>query len=71
LKLGRTHQIRVHSNYIGHPILGDTLYYKPSSLIARQALHSNRVTFIHPISKALIKLEADLPQDMKNIIIFV
>ena len=51
LETGRTHQIRVHSKYIGHPILGDTLYGNSSELISRQALHAYKVEFIHPIKK--------------------
>ena len=68
LETGRTHQIRVHSKYIGHPILGDTLYGNPSSLISRQALHAFKVTFIHPITKETLTIEAPLPQDMKSLI---
>ena len=68
LETGRTHQIRVHSKYIGHPILGDTLYGNPSSLISRQALHAFKVTFIHPITKEALTIEAPLPQDMKSLI---
>ena len=64
LETGRTHQIRVHSAYIGHPIIGDTLYGKSSELINRQALHAYKVTFIHPINKQIIELEAELPKDM-------
>lgn len=64
LETGRTHQIRVHSAYIGHPIIGDTLYGSSSELINRQALHAYKVTFIHPISKEKMILEADLPNDM-------
>lgn len=50
LKTGRTHQIRVHMSAIGHPLLGDTLYGVSSPLFKRQALHSYRICFIHPIS---------------------
>lgn len=66
LETGRTHQIRVHSAYIGHPILGDTLYGSSSNLINRQALHAQKVSFIHPITKKSIILEAPLPEDMRK-----
>ena len=65
LKTGRTHQIRVHLSYIGHPILGDTLYGNPSNLVSRQALHSYRVKFIHPISREEVTFIAELPSDMQ------
>lgn len=68
LETGRTHQIRVHFSYIGHPILGDTLYGSPSELINRQALHSYKLTFIHPVTKKVLSLEAPLPNDIENII---
>lgn len=68
LKLGRTHQIRVHSKYIGHPILGDTLYGNGSNLINRQALHAYKVSFIHPISKKKMIIEADIPEDIKKLL---
>ena len=65
LETGRTHQIRVHSAYIGHPILGDTLYGSSSNLINRQALHAQKVSFIHPITEKNMILEAPLPEDMR------
>lgn len=65
LETGRTHQIRVHCKYIGNPIVGDTLYGSPSNLIDRQALHSYRVSFIHPITKEKLVIEAPVPDDMK------
>ena len=68
LETGRTHQIRVHFSHIGHPILGDTLYGSPSKLINRQALHSYKLTFIHPVTKKVVSLEAPLPNAIKNII---
>ena len=67
LKTGRTHQIRVHSKYIGHPILGDTLYNKSSNLIDRQALHSYKIEFIHPLLKKKISFETKIPKDIQNI----
>lgn len=68
LETGRTHQIRVHSKHIHHPILGDSLYGSSSPLIARQALHAYRISFIHPIFKERKTFETDLPEDMKYII---
>lgn len=68
LETGRTHQLRLHSKHINHPILGDSLYNKESSLIKRQALHSIEVKFIHPITKKEIIIKSDIPQDMKKII---
>lgn len=64
LQTGRTHQIRVHSKYIGHPILGDSLYGKVSSIITRQALHAYKVSFIHPITKKNMQFEVLPPEDM-------
>ena len=67
LETGRTHQIRVHFSYLGHPILGDTLYGKPCSFIHRQTLHSYYISFIHPITKQFVDFEAPLPKDMCNL----
>lgn len=68
LETGRTHQIRVHLAHIGSPIIGDTLYGHSSKLINRQALHSNKVSFIHPITKEQLNLTAHLFEDMRTII---
>lgn len=70
LETGRTHQIRVHLSYIGHPILGDTLYGNNYELksIKRQALHACNLSFPHPRTGNIIKVEASLPEDMKKLI---
>lgn len=68
LETGRTHQIRVHSKYIGHPILGDTLYGRPSNLISRQALHACKTMFFHPITHKKIICTSPVPVDMQNIL---
>lgn len=64
LQTGRTHQIRVHMQYINHPIVGDGLYGTSSKLINRQALHACKVSFIHPLTKEHMNIEANLPDDM-------
>ena len=68
LETGRTHQIRVHASYMGHPILGDSLYGTASSQILRQALHAYKISFIHPITNQKQIFETALPEDMKNLI---
>ena len=68
LETGRTHQIRVHFSYIGHPLVGDTLYGKPSALISRQALHSYQISFVHPITKKEQCFTCPLPNDMKDLL---
>ena len=65
---GRSHQIRVHLNHIGHPIIGDVLYDEPSSYIRRQALHSYYLKVLHPRTKEIMEFKAELPEDMMNLI---
>lgn len=67
LETGRTHQIRVHMKHIGYPLIGDYLYYPDYSIIKRQALHSCRLTFSHPITGIPLEFTAPLPEDMKII----
>ena len=68
LDTGRTHQIRVHMKHIGHPLPGDFLYNPDYSVIKRQALHSYRLEFIHPITNQKMEFTAPLPEDMNSII---
>lgn len=68
LETGRTHQIRVHMKYIGFPLIGDFLYHPDYRMMSRQALHSHRLEFLHPITGAQMVLEAPLPQDMQWIL---
>lgn len=68
LETGRTHQIRVHTAFAGHPILGDTLYGSKSSLISRQALHSYKTTIINPITNTKMIFTAPIPDDMKKLL---
>lgn len=65
---GRTHQIRVHMAYIGHPLLGDDLYGGKTEHIKRHALHCSKISFIHPIKKIPVQVTADLEDDMKTLI---
>lgn len=67
LETGRTHQIRVHMSHIGHPLLGDTAYGQASPLISRPALHSWKLSLIHPITQETLKIESPVPQDMAQL----
>ena len=67
LETGRTHQIRVHFAYLGHSLLGDTLYGTSSSLINRQALHAYEVEFTHPLSKKKVKYVANVPENLNKL----
>lgn len=70
LLTGRTHQIRVHLEHLGYPIVGD-LKYSPMKVpfaITGQALHSQELAFVHPRTGACLHFEAPLPEDMQKII---
>ena len=66
LKTGRTHQIRVHMAYIGHPVLGDEKYGSKGKF-PRQALHSYYLRLRHPKDGREMEFRADLPDDMRKI----
>ncbi len=68
LETGRTHQIRVHMKHLGYPLIGDHLYNPDMEHINRQALHSHRLSFIHPITKEIMEFSAPLPEDMARIV---
>ncbi|MCC3867778.1 RluA family pseudouridine synthase [Terrisporobacter mayombei] len=69
LETGRTHQIRVHLNHIGHGIIGDELYgYVDENLINRQALHAFSLKFKQPRTREDLEFNAPLPKDMEELI---
>jgi 23S rRNA pseudouridine1911/1915/1917 synthase len=70
LLTGRTHQIRVHSKYIGHPIVGDLEYgYKNQKFnLDGQLLHATELRFVHPTSGKTVKFTAPLPEYFENIL---
>lgn len=83
LETGRTHQIRVHAAYAGHPLIGDPVYGRPRALpekrvaadiraalnaFRRQALHAATLGFRHPITQELLSFEAPLPDDLRDIV---
>jgi 23S rRNA pseudouridine1911/1915/1917 synthase len=71
LDTGRTHQIRVHMSYLGHPLLGDSLYGKEilnNHGMERAALHAAHLEFLQPITEEALSFEAKLPADMYNAI---
>lgn len=67
LETGRTHQIRVHMDYIGCPLLGDYLYHPDFSKINRVALHSYALSFSHPVTQKPMEFHMPLPKDMAGL----
>jgi 23S rRNA pseudouridine1911/1915/1917 synthase len=68
LDTGRTHQIRVHLSFIGHPLLGDDLYGGKIGKIKRQALHCCNLTFFHPFINQYVSLSSPLPNDIERLL---
>ena len=68
LETGRTHQIRVHFSYIGHPLEGDDLYGGSLDNISRQALHCGELSFYHPMLEKRLEFSSPLPEDMARLI---
>ena len=67
---GRTHQIRVHLAYIGHPVVGDKVYgyRKQRVAVGRQFLHAARLVFQHPVTGEFLDLQAALPDDLQRVL---
>ena len=68
LETGRTHQIRVHSAYVGHPILGDEVYGKPYKGCKGQCLHAKKLGFVHPRSGVYLEFTSELPDYFTQIL---
>lgn len=70
---GRTHQIRVHLTALGFPVVGDKLYSgkkhvrRDKDVYERQYLHASEIEFEHPITGEILRLKAELPEDMENL----
>lgn len=65
---GRTHQIRVHMSYIGHPVFGDDVYGKASKLCEGQCLHAKKIGFVHPVDCKYYEFDSDLPDYFQAVI---
>ncbi|NJP39476.1 RluA family pseudouridine synthase [Oscillospiraceae bacterium HV4-5-C5C] len=70
LETGRTHQIRVHMSYIGHPVVGDPIYSgrRETYGIQGQALHACRLCFTHPVTGKIIDISCEPPADFKDLL---
>jgi len=68
LETGRTHQIRIHLKHLGYPLVGDSLYNPDLEYISRQALHSARLEFTHPITGEPMVFSSPLPADMQKVL---
>jgi 23S rRNA pseudouridine1911/1915/1917 synthase len=70
LHTGRTHQIRVHMAWLGHPLVADELYGgKPAFGLNRQALHAFRLRLLHPVDGTALQFEAPLPEDLQQALV--
>lgn len=69
LETGRTHQIRVHMKFIGHPLVGDPMYGRSKGIkMEGQALHATVLGFIHPTTSEYMEFSAPLPQDIEDLL---
>jgi 23S rRNA pseudouridine1911/1915/1917 synthase len=67
LKTGRTHQIRVHLDWLGHPVVGDRMYgrRKPVEGLSRQFLHASELSIRHPVANQSMNFQAPLPAELQ------
>ncbi|MCL2487396.1 MAG: RluA family pseudouridine synthase [Oscillospiraceae bacterium] len=68
LETGRTHQIRVHMAWIGHPLAGDTMYGEDQTVMSRHGLHCAEMSFTHPVNGAAMRFQQELPEDMRRVV---
>jgi 23S rRNA pseudouridine1911/1915/1917 synthase len=76
LETGRTHQIRIHLAEVGHPVVGEPVYRSKTGppfpvLFARQALHAQALGFVHPMTDQAMRIEADLPDDLADLVVLL
>ena len=68
IETGRTHQIRVHMSWLGHPLAGDTMYGTDQTVLPRHGLHCARTAFDHPITGERVTLTSPIPADMRALL---
>ncbi len=68
LETGRTHQIRVHMAWLGHPLAGDTMYGTDETVLPRHGLHCAHTMFTHPVTGQEVRVTSPIPEDMRSLL---